>query len=132
MLRCPLQSQLNGDVGAAFSFQERDEILKEYNDLRHKIIGYEELLSSEQSARGGILCAQHRYGHDDARRRPTCRLRSSVQRRAREVPDGAWAGHPQDGPICQCANQIQHLRAKRTEVQLGRLTAREVGKYLRP
>ena len=27
---------------------ERDEILKEYNDLRGQILGYEELLSSEQ------------------------------------------------------------------------------------
>jgi DNA gyrase subunit A len=30
---------------------ERDEILKEYNDLRGKILGYEQLLSSEQNIR---------------------------------------------------------------------------------
>jgi DNA gyrase subunit A len=33
---------------------ERDEIFKEYNDLRQKIIGYEQLLSSEQNIRSAI------------------------------------------------------------------------------
>jgi DNA gyrase subunit A len=47
---------------------ERDEILKEYNDLRGKILGYEQLLSSEQNIRevikSDLAHLRDKYGDD--------------------------------------------------------------------
>ncbi|HVS38336.1 MAG TPA: DNA gyrase subunit A [Gemmataceae bacterium] len=47
---------------------QRDEILKEYNDLRDKIIGYERLLGSEANilavVRSDLLEMRHKYGDD--------------------------------------------------------------------
>jgi DNA gyrase subunit A len=47
---------------------ERDEIFKEYNDLRRQILGYEELLSSERNIlaviRADLLELRDKYGDD--------------------------------------------------------------------
>jgi DNA gyrase subunit A len=47
---------------------QRDEILKEYNDLREKIVGYERLLGSEANilaiVRGELLEMRQKYGDD--------------------------------------------------------------------
>jgi DNA gyrase subunit A len=47
---------------------QRDEIIKEYNDLREKIVGYERLLGSEANilavVRGELLEMRQKYGDD--------------------------------------------------------------------